>query len=171
MALLGWLDPPGLSEAKSPAVVLKGNNSGRFESRWSKVRIEKTNCVLLKGMEGAKLGVWVAHGEGRFTYWSSAVADAMETSGCVALRYLGPNDEPTQRYPFNPNGSPGGVAGITSACGRHLALMPHPERCVLTWQWPHLAPPLLSPPGQSPRLTAPWSKLFQNAFDWCLEHQ
>lgn len=62
----------------------------------------------------------------------------------------------------------GGVAGLTSPCGRHLALMPHPERCVLTWQWPHLASPLLTPPTGIKRLTAPWSKLFQNAFDWCL---
>lgn len=170
MALLGWLDPPNVSEVKSPAVLLKGNISGRFESRWSRVHIEKTDSVLLKGMEGAKLGVWVAHGEGRFTFRSNTVAETVEKSGCVALRYLDPNDEPTQQYPFNPNGSQGGVAGLTSACGRHLALMPHPERCVLTWQWPHLAPPLLPTSGQPAALTAPWSKLFQNAFDWCLEN-
>ncbi|KAG0714982.1 Phosphoribosylformylglycinamidine synthase [Chionoecetes opilio] len=176
MALLGWLDLPSVSEAGSPTVLLKGNISGRFESRWSRVRIEKTDSVLLKGMEGAKLGVWVAHGEGRFTFRSSKVGEAVEGSGCVALRYLDPEDEPTRRYPFNPNGSQGkfthlcGVAGLTSACGRHLALMPHPERCVLTWQWPHLAPPLTQTPEQPARLTAPWSRLFQNAFDWCLEH-
>lgn len=65
----------------------------------------------------------------------------------------------------------GGVAGVTSPCGRHLALMPHPERCVVTWQWPHLAPPLPTKPGAQARLTAPWAKLFQNAFDWCLENR
>ncbi|XP_063883180.1 phosphoribosylformylglycinamidine synthase-like isoform X3 [Scylla paramamosain] len=170
MALLGWLDPPNTSENGSPGVLLKGNISGRFESRWSRVLIEKTDCVLLRGMEGAKLGVWVAHGEGRFTFRSGKVAEAIESSKCVALRYLDPQDKPTQHYPFNPNGSQGGVAGLTSACGRHLALMPHPERCVLTWQWPHLAPPLHHAPREPLRLTAPWSKLFQNAFDWCLEH-
>ncbi|MPC28113.1 Phosphoribosylformylglycinamidine synthase [Portunus trituberculatus] len=170
MALLGWLDPPNISENGLPDVLLKGNISGRFESRWSRVHIEKTNSILLRGMEGAKLGVWVAHGEGRFTFRNDKVAEAIESSKCVALRYLDPQDEPTQRYPFNPNGSQGGVAGLTSTCGRHLALMPHPERCVLTWQWPHLAPPLCPLTEEALRLTAPWSKLFQNAFDWCLEH-
>ena len=56
--------------------------------------------------------------------------------------------------------SSGGVAGLSSVCGRHLAKMPHPERCVLSWQWPYLAAPI-----QHDRLTAPCAKLFQNAFD------
>lgn len=56
-----------------------------------------------------------------------------------------------------------GIAGLSSPCGRHLAIMPHPERCILSWQWPYK--------GTStswPSVVAPWSKMFQNAFDWCL---
>lgn len=168
MALLGWLDPPGHHQDKSSAVVLAQNISGRFESRWSRVVVETSKSVLLKGMEGAKLGVWVAHGEGRFIYCTQQVLPELESDGCIALRYIDDHDQPTQQYPFNPNGSQGGVAGVTSRCGRHLALMPHPERCTLTWQWPHLAPPLVAPSSKQ-RLTAPWSRLFQNAFDWCLD--
>ncbi|XP_042234579.1 phosphoribosylformylglycinamidine synthase-like isoform X2 [Homarus americanus] len=169
MALLGWLDPSCHHRDRSPAVRLTHNTSGRFESRWSRVQIETSNSVLLKGMQGARLGVWVAHGEGRFIYRTEEVLPALKSAGSVALCYLDDQDQPTQQYPFNPNGSQDGVAGVTSPCGRHLALMPHPERCVLTWQWPYLAPPLFTqPPAQ--RLTAPWSKLFQNAFDWCLEN-
>lgn len=167
MALLGWLDPVNHHKENLPAVRLSENLSGRFESRWSRVQVEATDSLLLKGMEGAKLGVWVAHGEGRFIYQTEDILPALESAKSVALRYLDDQDKPTRQYPFNPNGSQGGVAGLTSPCGRHLALMPHPERCVLTWQWPHLAPPLLMPPSDQ-RLSSPWSKLFQNAFDWCL---
>lgn len=167
IALLGWLDPDG-HQGESSAVCLTQNTSGRFESRWSRVLIEPSNSVLLRGMEGAKLGVWVAHGEGRFIYRTQEVLPALESDGCIALRYLDDQDQPTEQYPFNPNGSQGGVAGVTSPCGRHLALMPHPERCTLTWQWPHLAPPLIAPTADC-RLIAPWSRLFQNAFDWCFD--
>ncbi|KAK4294206.1 hypothetical protein Pmani_033146 [Petrolisthes manimaculis] len=166
MALLGWLDPPRHHEKNKPAVRLSSNLSGRFESRWSRVMVEESKSILLKDMAGAKLGIWVAHGEGRFSYRNKEVATTLEESSVVAMRYIDDNDQPTTSYPHNPNGSPGGVAGLTSECGRHLALMPHPERCVLTWQWPHLTPPLTS----QPRITAPWAKLFQNAFDWCLQN-
>nr|XP_027213308.1 phosphoribosylformylglycinamidine synthase-like isoform X1 [Penaeus vannamei]XP_027213309.1 phosphoribosylformylglycinamidine synthase-like isoform X1 [Penaeus vannamei]XP_027213310.1 phosphoribosylformylglycinamidine synthase-like isoform X1 [Penaeus vannamei] len=117
MALLGWLDP---SEAKdevtaaevpaAPSVRLARNTSGRFESRWSRVLVEESKSVLLKGMGGAKMGVWVAHGEGQFTYRSKGVLPQLEKSGCVALRYLDDRDSVTEEYPMNPNGSQGGVA-------------------------------------------------------------
>ncbi|XP_042875001.1 phosphoribosylformylglycinamidine synthase-like [Penaeus japonicus] len=173
MALLGWLDPAGDEKERTtaPSVRLAHNTSGRFESRWSRVLVEESKSVLLTGMGGAKMGVWVAHGEGQFTYRTEEVLPQLESSGCVALRYLDDSDCVTEAYPLNPNGSRGGVAGVTSPCGRHLALMPHPERCVITWQWPHLAPPLVTKPGEQSRLTAPWAKLFQNAFDWCLENR
>ncbi|ROT75845.1 putative phosphoribosylformylglycinamidine synthase [Penaeus vannamei] len=114
MALLGWLDP---SEAKdevtaaevpaAPSVRLARNTSGRFESRWSRVLVEESKSVLLKGMGGAKMGVWVAHGEGQFTYRSKGVLPQLEKSGCVALRYLDDRDSVTEEYPMNPNGSQG----------------------------------------------------------------
>ncbi len=84
---------------------------------------------------------------------------------CIWLmfRYQGPSQEVTEQYPFNPNGSPEGIAALCSPNGRHLAIMPHPERCFLMWQNPWF-------PGES-GLTkdgpGPWLKLFQNAREWC----
>lgn len=76
--------------------------------------------------------------------------------------YVDDAGSPTERYPFNPNGSPAGIAALCSADGRHLAMMPHPERCFLTWQLPH-APPEA---GLDPYGPAPWLRLFQNAREW-----
>lgn len=79
-----------------------------------------------------------------------------------SLRYVDASGEPTEAYPFNPNGSPMGIAGLCSANGRHLAMMPHPERCYLTWQLPYYPKDL----GLDPYGPAPWIKLFQNAREW-----
>ncbi|XP_059470388.1 phosphoribosylformylglycinamidine synthase [Neocloeon triangulifer] len=143
MALLGW---------SGKGVALRHNDSERFESRFTAVRIEKgASEVWLKDMEGSVLGVWVAHGEGR-------LVGAPENR--VALRYVDSSGQPTQEYPFNPNGSPNAVAGLASPNGRHLAMMPHPERCVRTWQLP------FKPSQWSELETAPWQKMFNNAYIW-----
>lgn len=73
----------------------------------------------------------------------------------------------TEVYPANPNGSPLGIAALCSEDGRHLAMMPHPERCFLTWQLPYVPPSL----GLSPKGPAPWLKLFQNAREWAEGHR
>lgn len=80
------------------------------------------------GMEGSTLGVWVAHGEGRPVYASETVFSDLDASGLLPLRYVDNCNNPTTAYPFNPNGAEGGVAGLVSTCGRHLAIMPHPGR-------------------------------------------
>lgn len=87
----------------------------------------------------------------------------IEDGGCVALRYVDDEGKATQRYPMNPNGSPNAIAGLCSPNGRHLALMPHPERCIMNWQlaW--------KPASWNGRKHAPWKKLFDNAFLWCTE--
>lgn len=77
-------------------------------------------------------------------------------------RYCTAEGEITETYPCNPNGSPEGIAALTSPSGRHLALMPHPERCYLTWQNPWVPPEL----GLDPAGPGPWLKLFQNAREW-----
>uniref|UniRef100_A0A8C4K7A8 Uncharacterized protein n=1 Tax=Dromaius novaehollandiae TaxID=8790 RepID=A0A8C4K7A8_DRONO len=81
--------------------------------------------------------------------------------GLVALRYVDDVGRPTAEYPLNPSGAAGAVAGLCSPCGRHLGLMPHPERAVRPWQWPWW------PPEWPRRPTAPWLRLFQNAREWC----
>ncbi|CAM9146490.1 unnamed protein product [Scytosiphon promiscuus] len=164
MALLGWIPKTeGLSEELQPRFV--HNASGRFESRWSTVKITESPSVLLAGMEGSSLGVWVAHGEGRAHFPDPASRKTAVEGGLAPVRFVDDSNSPTEAYPFNPNGSPDGIAGLCSEDGRHLAVMPHPERCFLTWQWPYM------PQEWRETLTAsPWLKMFQNARKWCDEH-
>jgi phosphoribosylformylglycinamidine synthase len=112
-------------------------------------------------MEGSVLGVWVAHGEGRAYFPDASVLAQVEEQGLAPLRYVDDAGQPTQAYPFNPNGSANAIAGMCSRDGRHLALMPHPERCFLKWQLPW------APAEWKEFKVSPWMKLFQNAREWC----
>lgn len=164
MALLGWVPWPELPDEKKPRFIQ--NRSGRFESRFSTLRIEAGPAVMLRGMEGSILGVWVAHGEGRAHFPEPALLERVEAEGLAPLRYVDDRGEPTEVYPFNPNGSPRGIAGLCSPDGRHLAMMPHPERTFLKWQWPWM------PEEWRRDLPAsPWLRLFENARRWCEETQ
>jgi len=151
----------------TPEVFLDHNLSERYESRFPSVRIEKTSSIMLKGMAGSILGVWIAHAEGRFAYQSPTVLANLERQNCVALRYVDDNCKETEGYPMNPNGSDHGVAGLVSQDGRHLAMMPHPERAVLPWQWPYMPEEMKSKLGEA----SPWLQMFVNAKDWCHETQ
>jgi len=169
-ALLGWQEPTG--SATTPKVRYLQNNSLRFESRWSRVRIPATNSIMLGGMAGSVLGVWTAHGEGRFAC-DDATLLSLKAANRVALQYVDCEHKVTQAYPHNPNGSPDGIAGTVSACGRHLAMMPHPERCFMPYQWPYAgADPtaIRSPVTGTDVATAPWAAMFQNAYDWCSQN-
>lgn len=158
MALLGWV---GGQDAES-SVTLTHNKSGRFESRFVSVGILPSPAVMLKGMEGSSLGVWVAHGEGQVQFSSPKAQDQVIGGSLAPLRYVDDAGSPTEQYPQNPNGSPEGVAGLCSADGRHLAMMPHPERAVLSWQWAWAPQPLRA--SLSP---SPWLSMFKNATAWC----
>ena len=160
MALLGWV--PGaepMGGGQQPRFI--ENESGRFESRFSTLKVLESNSVLLKGMAGSALGVWVAHGEGRVHFPDEAVEKAVLEGRQAPLRYCDEDGEPTTNYPDNPNGSPHGIAALCSPDGRHLALMPHPERCFLKWQWPY------TPPQWKDHEAGAWLKLFQNAREFC----
>lgn len=160
MALLGWIPWKGISESKQPRFIR--NSSERFESRWVTVKILKSPSIMLKGMEGSTLGVWVAHGEGRFFSPDNTTLEKIEQQNLAPLRYVDNEGKITKDYPFNPNGSQIGIAGLSSPDGRHLALMPHPERVFLPWQWPYL------PKKWSENKVSPWLRLFQNAREWCI---
>lgn len=177
LALLNWV---GSNSDGDQGTVLVQNDSGRFESRFTSVVIEESPSIMLQGMKGSNLGVWVAHGEGKFMFENSKVVEELEANSLVALRYTDDSGRPTERllqtflydhdsnnfnfrYPMNPNGSSSGIAGICSRDGRHLALMPHPERCTLMWQWPWT--PLS---WQGKYRTSPWMKMFVNAYEWSL---
>ena len=113
-------------------------------------------------MGGSTVGVWIAHGEGQALFPSDDVRSAVLSKGLAPIRYTDDDGQQTERYPFNPNGSPLGIAGMCSENGRHLAMMPHPERCYLGWQLPWFPQGL----GLEPKKAAPWLKLFQNAREW-----
>ena len=167
--VLGLVPFPGGSELIPTAdaqPVFTHNASGRYESRFVSVKIaENTPSIMLSGMGGSCLGVWVAHGEGRVSFKTAALQQHVLAGGLAPLQYVDDAGQPTEAYPMNPNGSPAGIAGLCSADGRHLAMMPHPERATLTWQWPHMPQEWQQGPGQ---ITAsPWLRMFQNAFDWC----
>jgi phosphoribosylformylglycinamidine synthase len=153
MALLGI---PGfdLADALKPRFIR--NRSERFESRFSTVRIDKGPAVMLQGMEGSVLGVWVAHGEGRLHVPDPATLDWIVAEGLTPVRYVDPQGEATIVYPYNPNGSPLGIAALCSPDGRHLAIMPHPERSYQLRQWPWVPPEWTC-------ADSPWMRMFRNA--------
>jgi len=134
------------------------NRSRQFEARLSLVRIEPSPSLFLAGMEGSRLPIAVAHGEGRAEFDHPDDAEALLHRELACLRYVDNRGEPAARYPANPNGSPAGITGVTSRDGRVTLMMPHPERVVrcasLSWHPPEWE-------GMSP-----WMKLFHNARAW-----
>jgi phosphoribosylformylglycinamidine synthase len=134
------------------------NLSEQFEARLSLVEILESRSLFLRGMAGSRLLIATSHGEGRAAFTTSAdLADCYE-EGKVTLRYVDNLGRPAQSYPANPNGSPDGIAGLCSADGRVMILMPHPERVHLTVQhsW--------HPGGWGE--DGPWMRIFRNARAW-----
>jgi len=131
------------------------NESEQFEARFSQVEIQDSPSILLKGMEGTRIPVAVAHGEGRMDFGAGSSADV---AGLVGLRYVDAIGNPTETYPFNPNGTEAGMTGLTTPDGRVTIMMPHPERVFRTVQnsW--------HPDGWQE--DAPWMRLFRNARKW-----
>jgi len=163
-ALLGWVPWSGIPDDKQPRFVR--NLSGRFESRWATVRIVESPAIMFKDMAGSTLGVWVAHGEGRLYFPDMSMLDNVMESRLVPLVFVddeGRRDDLfSESYPFNPNGSPYGITGLCTKDGRHLVMMPHPERAFLKWQWAWM------PDSFNDKLKAsPWIRMFQNARKWC----
>ena len=108
------------------------NLSEQFEARFSLVRIEQSNSIMLSGMHGSVMPIAVSHGEGRAEFSSSNELAMLNSSNQVTLRFLENNLQVASLYPANPNGSPEGISGVTSADGRVTLMMPHPERVFRT---------------------------------------
>lgn len=104
------------------------NLSEQFEARFSLVRIEQSPSILLQGMAGSHLPIAVSHGEGRAEFADRQALTDLQQSSQISLRYLENNLQVATQYPANPNGSPDGITGVTSADGRATLMMPHPER-------------------------------------------
>jgi phosphoribosylformylglycinamidine synthase len=163
-ALLGWVPWVGIPDHQQPRFVQ--NTSGRFESRWVTVKILESPAIMFKGMTDSTLGIWVAHGEGRLHFPDPTLMDEVINKKLVSVVFVddeGRRDgKVSTSYPFNPNGSPFGITGLCTPDGRHLAMMPHPERSFLKWQWPWLPGDLNGGVRESP-----WIQMFQNARAWC----
>ncbi|NTV10957.1 MAG: phosphoribosylformylglycinamidine synthase, partial [Zoogloea sp.] len=130
------------------------NRSEQFEARFVMVEVLESSSILLAGMAGSRMPIVVSHGEGRAVF---AKAED-QANAKLALRYVDNAGNPTEAYPFNPNGSPAGITGLTTPDGRFTIMMPHPERTARTVQmsW---APSSL---GED----SPWLRMFRNARVW-----
>ena len=158
--LLGWVPWLGIEAEKQPRFI--HNLSGRFESRWTTVKILPSRAIMLQGMEDLVFGIHVDHGEGFLHFPDEAIRQQVWAEQMATMVYVDDEGQPTEAYPFNPNGSPGGLTGLCSPDGRHLAMMPHPERTFLTWQAHWLPEEMKNLPA------SPWLRMFQNAYEWCL---
>ncbi len=131
---------------------MEHNISHKFESEFVGVTIPQNNSVMFGNLSGTRMGVWVAHGEGRFI-----LPEGLDNYNVIAKYNY-------KQYPGNPNGSVGAVAGIASADGRHVAIMPHPERSVFPWQCAYY------PRTRRNEDVTPWFAAFVNARKWVEEH-
>ncbi len=135
------------------------NRSERFEARVSLVRIEETPSIFFAGMTGSVLPIAVSHGEGRAEIDAGALR-MLELDRLVVARFVDHAHEGTERFPLNPNGSPGGATAFTTPDGRATILMPHPERVFrnvqLSWK----------PREWEAHEDSPWMKMFRNAREW-----
>ena len=110
------------------------NLSEQFEARFSLVRIDESPSIFLAGMAGTHMPIAVSHGEGRAEFASAEALTQLQQSDQIAMRFLENDLSVASRYPANPNGSPDGITGVTSADGRATLMMPHPERVFRTVQ-------------------------------------
>jgi phosphoribosylformylglycinamidine synthase len=110
------------------------NRSEQYEARLTLVRVPRSNSVLFAGMEDSVLPIVVAHGEGLAEFHTQSGAALLLERGQVTLQFVDHHEQPTEKYPFNPNGSPLGLAGLCTADGRVTSIMPHPERVFRTVQ-------------------------------------
>lgn len=129
------------------------NDSHKFESGFVNVTIEPNDSVMLKSLAGSRLGIWIAHGEGKFSL------PYAENEYVIPMKFS------YNAYPANPNGSPFATAAICSKNGRHLAMMPHLERAIFPWNWAYYAE------GRAEDEVSPWIEAFVNARKWVEAHK
>ena len=130
------------------------NRSEQFEARLSMVEVLDSPSLFFAGMAGSRMPIAVAHGEGYADFSQRGDAQAVHR----ALRFVDNHGAPTETYPFNPNGSAGGLTAVTTADGRFTALMPHPERVIRNLQ--------MSWTSGDANAPSPWARMFANARRW-----
>ena len=123
------------------------NDSKKFECIFTSVEIKKNKSVMFEKLSGTKLGIWSAHGEGKF------ILPKEEKEYKIVGKYG------YDKYPANPNGSDYNTAIISNNDGRHIAMMPHLERSTFPWNWP------VYPKDRNDKVS-PWIMAFENAIKW-----
>ncbi len=144
---LGLINP---NHEKKPSML--HNDSHKFECNFTSVEIQPNNSVMLGSLSGSTLGIWAAHGEGKFNLPYS------EQEYNIVGKYG------HAEYPANPNGSDYNTAMMTSIDGRHLVMMPHAERSIFPWNWANY-------PSDRNDEVSPWLEAFENARAWCVENE
>ena len=139
---LGLLNPEDTEKPK-----MLHNDSGKFECNFTSVTIQENNSVMLSSLAGSTLGIWAAHGEGKFSF------PKQESNYSIVGKYG------YDTFPANPNGSDYNTAMMTDASGRHLVMMPHLERSTFPWNWGHY-------PKNTNDEVSPWLEAFVNARKW-----
>ena len=139
---LGLLNPEDTEKPK-----MLHNDSGKFECNFTSVTIQENNSVMLSSLAGSTLGIWAAHGEGKFSF------PKQESNYSIVGKYG------YDTFPANPNGSDYNTAMMTDASGRHLVMMPHLERSTFPWNWGHY-------PKNTDDEVSPWIEAFVNARKW-----
>jgi phosphoribosylformylglycinamidine synthase len=132
---------------------MKHNDSQKHESGFTSVTIQKNNSIMLSSLEGATLGVWISHGEGKFNL------PEPEAHYNIVAKYG------YESYPANPNGSDYNTAMLCDTTGRHLVMMPHIERSTFPWNWAHY------PDNGQKDTVSPWLEAFVNARNWIAQQK
>ena len=138
------------------------NQSEQYESRLVMAEVMASPSIFTQGMTGSQLPIAIAHGEGFANFSQQGSLEILQKQGLAVFRFVDHQGSSTETYPMNPNGSPGGLTGVTTPDGRFTVMMPHPERVFravqMSWapkEW------LDTPDGASP-----WMRLFRNARVW-----
>jgi phosphoribosylformylglycinamidine synthase len=126
---------------------MEHNDSGKFECVFTDVVIQDSPAIMLQRLQGSRLGIWAAHGEGKFVF------PKKEKNYAIAGKYA------HSAYPANPNGSDFDTAFLSSEDGRHLVMMPHLERSIFPWNWGHY-------PDRRADEVSPWIFAFEDAYNW-----
>ena len=158
---LGWL--PYLPEDGKPQEghpIFTYNTSHKFEARWTLAKIGLSPAIMTRGLEGCVLGVHTAHGEGKFHCSDKKLLRKIIKENLSPIRFADDSGEITEKYPFNPNGSPMGITSLCSPDGRHLATMPHLERSFQMRQWQYV------PENLKSLENSPWLRAFENMHNW-----
>jgi phosphoribosylformylglycinamidine synthase len=138
------------------------NQSEQYEARLVMAEVLASPSIFTQGMEGSQLPIAIAHGEGFANFSQQGNLSQIQNQGLAVLRFVDHAGKPTEAYPMNPNGSPGGLTSVTTPDGRFTVMMPHPERVFRAAQMSWCPPEWLNTPDGA----SPWMRLFRNARVW-----